>query len=73
VIVSQLALLVAVHAQPLVVVTVAVAAPPLAVALGFVGETEYPHGAAACVTVTVVPAIVIVPVRDDVSVFAAAV
>jgi hypothetical protein len=73
VIVNQLALLVAVHVQPLVVVTVSVAAPPAAVADGLVGETVKAHGAAACVTVTVVPAIVIVPVRDDVNVFAAAV
>jgi hypothetical protein len=46
VIVNQLALLVAVHAQPLVVVTVSVAAPPAAVADGLVGDTVNAHGAA---------------------------
>jgi hypothetical protein len=73
VIVSQVSLLVAVHVQPVLVVMVSVAAPPLAVAVGLVGDTVNAHGAAACVTVTVTPAIVIVPVRDVVSVFAAAV
>jgi hypothetical protein len=38
VIVNQLALLVPVHAQPAVVVTVSLAAPPVAVADGFVGD-----------------------------------
>jgi len=72
VIVSQLALLVAVHAQPVVAATVKLAAPPAAVADGFVGDTENVQ-AGACVTVTVTPATVIVPVRDDVPAFAAAV
>jgi hypothetical protein len=35
------------------------------------GESEKVHGSAACVTVNVPPPIVIVPVRDDVIVFAA--
>ena len=39
VIVSQLALLVAVQPQPLVVVTPTVAAPPLAVGVALVGDT----------------------------------
>ncbi len=69
----QLALLAADHAQPLVVVTVTLAAPPLALGDGLVGETVNEHGAAACVTVTVWPATVIVPVRDEVDVFVATV
>jgi hypothetical protein len=70
--VIQLALLVAVHVQPVVAATVKLAAPPAAVADGFVGDTENAQ-AGPCVTVTVTPAIVIVPVRDEVVVFAAAV
>jgi hypothetical protein len=53
VIVNQLALLVAVHAQPALVVTVSLAAPPAAVADGFVGEAANAHAAPLCVTVTV--------------------
>jgi hypothetical protein len=63
---------VAVHVQPPVVVTVSLEGPPLAGIEGLVGETLNAHGA-ACVTVTVIPATVIVPVREDVNVFAAAV
>ena len=59
--VSQLALLVAVHAQPLAVVTVAVAAPPLAVAEGFVGDTVKAHGVAN----SKVLEIVLTPVPPD--------
>jgi hypothetical protein len=65
VIVIQFALLAAVHAQPLVVVT---ATLPLEAASGtfwLVGAIEYEHGAApaACATVNVSPAIVNVPAR----------
>ena len=60
----QLALLVAVHAQPDVVVTVTLAVPPLAVGEALVGDTVNAHGDPACVTVTVWPATVSVPVRD---------
>jgi len=69
-IVIHVALLVAVHPQPVPAVTATLAAPPAAVALGFVGDTPNAH-AAACVTVTVWPATVIVPVRGLVTVFAA--
>ena len=71
--VIQLALLVAVQLHPDVVVTATDAAPPADVALGFVGETVNVQAAAACVTVTVCPATVSVPVRLDVAVFAATV
>jgi hypothetical protein len=53
------------------VVTVTVPVPPLAGRVWLVGEIVNVHGAAGCVTVNVCPAIVIVPVRDDVVVFAA--
>ncbi len=69
----QLALLAAVHAHPLLVVTVSLAAPPLALADGLVGETVNEHGEPACVTVTVWPAMTIVPVRDEVAPFVATV
>ena len=45
--------------------------PPLAVNDPLVGEALKVHAAAACVTVNVVPAIVSVPVRFVVTVFAA--
>ena len=70
-IVIQLALLAAVQAQPDVVVTATLAAPPLAVGDALVGDTENEQGAPACVIVTVCPAIVIVPVCGVVAVFAA--
>jgi hypothetical protein len=53
VIVIHAALLVAVHVQPLVVVTVMLAAPPVAPGDALVGDAEKPHAAAACVIVTV--------------------
>ena len=53
------------------VVTVTVPVPPLAGNVVLVGEIVNVHGAAGCVTVNVCPAIVIVPVRDVVAVFAA--
>ena len=71
--VSQLvALLTAVQLQPVPAVTVTV--PVVAVddvRFDDVGEMVNVHGAPACVTVKVCPAIVIVPVRVDVLVFAA--
>ena len=68
---SHVALLVAVHAQLLVVVTEAVAVPPLAARLCVVGDTVKLQ-APAWVIVTAWPAIVSVPVRELVDVFAAA-
>src|SRR5438094_9244620 len=56
------ALLAAVHVQPVTVVTFAVAVPPAAGSDCVVGAVVKVH-AAACVTVTVCPAIVSVPVR----------
>jgi hypothetical protein len=68
------ALLVAVHAQLVVVETVTVPESPAADALAPVGEIEYEHAAgggeggglllAACVTVNGWPAIVSAPVRE---------
>jgi hypothetical protein len=66
-------LLTAVHVQPAVVVSVSLEAPPLGPIDGLVGDTVKVQPTPLCVTVTVCPAIVIVPVRDDVDVFAAAV
>ena len=66
----HVALLVAVQPQPVPAVTATLAAPPADVALGFVGDTLKLH-AAACVTVTVCPATVIVPVRELVAVLVA--
>jgi len=70
--VIQDALLVAVQAHADVVVTATVTLPPPTATFGDVGDTVNAHAAAACVTVTVVPAIVSVPVWLDVDVFAAA-
>lgn len=53
-----------------VTVPVAVWQPPMTVAGLTTSETR-PGGAAACVTVKVLPATVIVPVREAVAVFAA--
>ena len=53
------------------VVTVTVPVPPLAGKVWLDGEIVNVHGAAGCVTVNVCPAMVMVPVRDDVAVFAA--
>ena len=71
-IVIHVALLVAVqlHVDP--AVTATLAAPPADVALGLVGDTLKLH-APACVTVTVWPATVNVPVRLVVAVLAATV
>ena len=71
--VSHVALLVAVqlHVDP--AVTATLAAPPADVAFGLVGDTLKVQGAPACVTVTVWPATVNVPVRLVVAVLAATV
>jgi hypothetical protein len=65
------ALLAAVQLHPLVVVTVAEPVVAPAATLWVVGEIAKLHGAAACVTVSVCPAIVSVPVRGVVTVLAA--
>ena len=65
-------LLAPVHVHPLVVVTAAVCDPPAAITLCAVGAMLKLH-APAWVTVTVCPAIVSVPVRGLVEVFAATV
>jgi hypothetical protein len=64
------ALLLAVHAQPFVAVIVTEPAPPPDVIDRLVGDNVYEQESAACVTVNVPPAIVIVPVRGDCVVFA---
>ena len=53
------------------VVTVTVPVPPVADSVALVGAIVNVHVVAGCVTVNVCPAIVIVPVRDVVPVFAA--
>ena len=65
------ALLTAVHAQPVAAATVLLPVPPAAVKDCVAGEIDGEQDPAACVTVKVVPAIVSVPVRPDVTVFAA--
>jgi hypothetical protein len=69
---QDVALLTPVHAHPASVVTVVEPVPPPATTDWLVGESEYVHGAAACVTVNVWPAMVRVPVRELVFGFAAA-
>jgi hypothetical protein len=70
--VIHVALLVAVQAQPVPAVTVMVPVTAAEVTLADAGEIVGPHGTAACcVTVNVDPAIVSVPVRDVLAVFAA--
>ena len=64
---------VAVHAQPVVVVTRRLALPLAAPNERVAGETVKLHVAAFCVTVTVRPATVIVALREVVVVFAVAV
>jgi hypothetical protein len=70
-IVTHDALLVAVQLHPAVVVTVTVPLPPAADSAWLVGEIAYAQGAAAWLTVNVLPPMVSVPVRDVVPVFAA--
>ena len=69
--VIQVAALVAVHAQPVAAVTATVPVLAVAVTLADAGEIVGVQGAAACVTVNVLPPIVSVPVRDVVVVLAA--
>ena len=71
VIVAQLALLVAVHAQPVAAVTATVPVLAVDTTLADAGEMVGVQGAAACVTVNVLPPTVSVPVRDVAVVFAA--
>jgi hypothetical protein len=61
----------AVQLQPAAVVTPTVAVPAAPVTDAAVGDTVKAQGTPACVTVNVTPAIVRVPVRDEVEVFAA--
>ena len=68
--VTQLAPDDAVHAQPVVVVTLTVVVPAAFPTDGLSGDTVNVHGAAAWVTVTVWPAMVTVPVREVVAVLA---
>ena len=72
-IVTHDAPLVAVQLHPEVVVTVTVPPPPAADNDWLVGEIVYEQGAAAWVTVNVLPPTVSVPVRETVPVFAATV
>ena len=71
VMVTQPALLVAVHAHPVDAVTVTVPVPAAAVGLADAGEIAGVHGVPAWVNVKVLPPIVSVAVRDAVPVFAA--
>jgi len=71
VMVTQLALLVAVHAQPVVAVTVTVPVPAAEVGLAEAGEIVGVQGVPAWVIVKVLPPIVSVAVRDAVPVLAA--
>ena len=70
VIVTQLALLAAVHAQPVAAVTATVPVPAAAVGLADAGEIVGVHGAPAWVMVKVLPPMVSVPVRGVVLGFA---
>jgi hypothetical protein len=70
--VSQAALLVVDHAQELPAVTLTDVDSPAAGEVRVFGEIAYVHAAPACVTVKVWPAIVNVPVRLVLAVFAAA-
>lgn len=65
------ALLLAVHAQPAPALTVLLPVPPWLLNVWLVGDVEYEQAAPACVTLNVVPAIVSVPLRLVVDVFAA--
>src|SRR4026208_207211 len=72
VMVSQEALLVAVQAQPVVVVTLTLLEPAVAAGFSEVGDTENAQTpAAACMTVTVCPAMVNAPVRRELAARAA--
>ena len=67
------ALLLAVHAQPAPALTVLLPVPPWLLNVWLVGDVEYEQAAPACVTLNVVPAIVSVPLRLVIAVFAATV
>jgi hypothetical protein len=69
---NHVSLLAAVHGQPVPAVTLTVPVPPAAVIAWLVGLIAYVHAAAAWLTVKVAPAIVKVPLREVVAVFAAA-
>src|SRR5205814_4556552 len=71
--VIHVALLTAVHAQPVGAVTVVLPVPPAAATDWLVGEIVSVQVMPTCVTVALLPPAVMVPVRDDVDVFAAAV
>jgi hypothetical protein len=68
---SQLEDSLADHAHPAAVVTVTVDEPDVDGTASVVVLSVYVHGVAACVIVTVLPATVIVAVRDEVPVLAA--
>ena len=68
--VTQLALSVAVHEQPVVPVTAIVPVVPAAAGEIEVGANVKLQATPACVTVTDLPATVIVAVREDALVFA---
>ncbi len=68
----EVLLLTPVHAQPANVVTVVEPVPPAATTDWLVGLIEYEHAAPACVTVSVCPPIVSVPLRCVVLALAAA-
>ena len=71
VIVIQLTLLAAVHEQPVPAVIVTLPVLAVSATVAEVGATVKVQGAPLCVIVTVWPAMVMVPVRDVVDVFAA--
>jgi hypothetical protein len=73
VMVNHDALLAAVQVHPVGAVTVIEPVPPGIGMVRTVGVSVDAHGAPACVTATVCPAMVSVAVRDDIAVFAAAV
>jgi hypothetical protein len=63
-IVIHWALLAAVHWQPVGIVTETTRVPPADVNDSVVDDSEAVHGAAACVIVSSLPAIAMVPVRE---------
>ncbi len=69
--VIQASLLAALHEQPVAMARALLPLPPDAVNDWLAGVMDGEQGAAACVTVNVMPAIVSVPVRLDATVFAA--
>ena len=71
--VIQEALLIADAVHPVSVVSATLPVAPQAETEAELGESAYAHAAAACVMVSVRPAIVITPVRDVATVLAATV